>query len=107
LLPQKDGATEISKAIDLIKKTSFVKFDATVELHVNLGVDPRHADQNIRDTLVLPAGTGKKVKIAVFSDEAKESGADITGVDEISALLDKGNIDFDVLISTPNLMPKL
>ena len=101
---------ELEKAIELAQKTSHVKFDATVEIHINLGVDPRHADQNIRDNLVLPAGTGKTVKIAVLTDDveaAKKAGADIAGADELFALLDKGIMDFDVLISTPTLMPKL
>ena len=95
------------KAIELAKKTSTTKFDSTIELHINLGVDPRHADQNIRDTLVLPAGTGKNIKVAVFAEDASDSGADIFGVDEITALLEKNVLKFDVLISTPSLMPKL
>ncbi len=84
----------LEEAVALAKKTSHVKFDATVELHVNLGVDPRQADQNIRDSLVLPAGTGKTVKVVV-ADEA------------LLAKLDKGTIDFDVLVATPQFMPKL
>lgn len=98
------------EAVALAKKTSHVKFDATVELHVNLGVDPRHADQNIRDNVVLPAGTGKTIKIAVLTDDvaaAKKAGADIAGTEELMAMLDKGVMDFDVLISTPALMAKL
>ncbi len=101
---------DLPAAIDLAKKTSHVKFDATVELHVNLSVDPRQADQNIRDNLVLPAGTGKTVKIAVLTDEAaaaKKAGADIAGTDELLAQLEKGVMDFDILIATPNLMAKL
>jgi len=100
----------LEQAIELAQKTSHVKFDATVELHVNLGVDPRHADQNIRDSLVLPAGTGKTVKIAVLTDDAaaaKKAGADLAGTDDIFAELDKGNINFDILIATPAQMPKL
>ena len=100
----------LEEAVDLAKKTSHVKFDATVELHVNLGVDPRHADQNIRDNLVLPAGTGKAVRVAVFTDDvetAKKAGADIAGTDELLAALDKGDMNFDILVSTPALMPKL
>lgn len=100
----------LKEAVGLAKKTSHVKFDATVELHVNLAVDPKQADQNIRDTLVLPAGSGKSVKIAVFTGDAaaaKEAGADITGSEELLAMFDKGTTDFDVLIATPNLMPKL
>lgn len=107
---EKGKAYSLAEAIALAKKTSHVKFDATVELHVNLSVDPRQADQNIRDTLVLPAGSGKTVKIAVFTDDAaaaKQAGADIAGTDELIALFDKGATDFDVLIATPNLMPQL
>jgi large subunit ribosomal protein L1 len=107
---EKDKQYTLEQAIELAKKTSHVKFDATVELHVKLGVDPRQADQNVRDNLVLPAGTGKSVKIAVFTDDAaaaKQAGAAIAGTDEIIALLDKGSTDFDILIATPNLMPKL
>ena len=96
----------LAEAIELAIKTSPVKFDATVELHVNLNVDPRHADQNIRDNLVLPAGTGKTVRVAVFDDE-KVEGADIAGVDTIIKALDKGEVNFDILIATPAQMPKL
>ena len=100
----------LEQAIELAKQTSHVKFDATVELHVNLGVDPRHADQNIRDNLVLPAGTGKQVVIAVLTDdaaEAKKAGADLAGTDDLLAELEKGKMDFDVLIATPALMSRL
>ncbi len=110
----RDAAAKVEKgktyspmeALQLAVSTSPVKFDATVELHVNLGVDPKVADQNIRDNLVLPAGTGKAVRIAVFADE-KVDGADITGVAPITAALEKGTIDFDILIATPANMPKL
>lgn len=84
----------LEQAVELAKKTSHVKFDATVELHVNLGVDPRQADQNIRDNLVLPAGTGKQVNVAVLDDK-------------VFAELEKGAINFDILIATPDQMPKL
>lgn len=102
----------LAEALDLVIKTNPVKFDATVELHVNLGVDPRHADQNIRQTVVLPSGTGKTIKVAVFADsddieKAKKAGADIAGGDEFLQQLDKGIIDFDILISTPSMMAKL
>ncbi len=107
---EKGKAYNLKDAVELAKKTSHVKFDATVELHINLNVDPKLADQNVRDTLVLPAGSGKTVKIAVFSDDAaaaKKAGADIAGVDELTAMFDKGSTDFDILIATPNLMPQL
>lgn len=100
----------LAHAVELAKKTSHVKFDATVELHARLNVDPRQADQNIRDNLVLPAGSGKTVRIAVLTDDAaaaKKAGADIAGTDDLLAALDKGQMDFDVLIATPALMPKL
>lgn len=103
---EKDKVYSLGEALELATKTSPVKFDATVELHVNLNVDPRHADQNIRDNLVLPAGTGKTVRIAAFADENTD-GADIQGTEAILKLLEKGNLDFDILIATPANMPKL
>jgi large subunit ribosomal protein L1 len=111
-LVEKDKVYTLVEAIDLAQKTNPTKFDASVELHINLNVDPRHADQNIRDNLVLPAGTGKNVRVAVFADvddeaAAKKAGADIAGVEEIIKSLDKGTIAFDVLIATPSQMPKL
>lgn len=105
-LIEKDKKYSLADALELAQKTSPTKFDATVELHINLNVDPRHADQNIRDNLVLPAGTGKNVRIAVFDDE-KAAGADLSGVENIIKQLDKGEINFDVLIATPSQMPKL
>lgn len=107
---EKGKAYTLNEAADLAKATSHVKFDATVEIHVNLGVDPRQADQNVRDSLVLPAGTGKNIRIAVLTDDAaaaKTAGADIAGTDELFAELDKGSLTFDVLIATPALMPRL
>lgn len=105
-LVEKDKNYSLAEALELAQKTSPTKFDATVELHINLNVDPRHADQNIRDNLVLPAGTGKNVRVAVFDDE-KAAGADLSGVENIIKQLDKGEINFDVLIATPAQMPKL
>lgn len=111
-LVDKSKEYSLAEAIDLATKTSTTKFDSTVELHIRLNVDPRHADQNIRDNLVLPEGTGKKVRVAVFGEsdtvaEAKKAGADIAGEDDFLAQLDKGKIDFDVLIATPKVMAKL
>jgi large subunit ribosomal protein L1 len=105
-LVEKGKQYSLTEAIALAQKTSPVKFDASVEVHVNLNVDPRQADQNIRDNLVLPAGTGKSVRVAVFADEDVK-GADVSGVENITKALDKGTIDFDVLVSTPANMPKL
>jgi large subunit ribosomal protein L1 len=102
----------LDEALNLATKTSKVKFDATVELHIRLNVDPRQADQNLRDTVQLPAGTGKTVRVAVYADAddaaaAQKAGADYSGGDEFLQQLDKGTIDFDVLIATPAMMPKL
>jgi large subunit ribosomal protein L1 len=102
----------LKEAIELATKTATTSFDSTLELHIRLGVDPRQADQNIRETIQLPAGTGKSVKVAVFGEaddvvEAKKAGADIAGADEFLQQLDKGVIDFDVLIATPSVMAKL
>ena len=105
-------AYPLAEAIKLATETNPSKFDASVEVHVRLGVDPRQADQNIRSTVVLPNGTGKTVRVAVFAadaDAAKatKAGADIAGEEAITKLLDKGTLDFDVLITSPQLMPKL
>ncbi|MDB5176025.1 MAG: Ribosomal protein [Candidatus Saccharibacteria bacterium] len=100
----------LEEAVELARTTSHVKFDATVEMHINLGVDPRHADQNIRDNLVLPAGTGKNVRIVVLTDDpaaATAAGAELAGNEEVLARLEKGDMNFDILIATPALMPKL
>lgn len=105
-LIDKTKAYTLAEALELATKTSPVKFDASVELHINLNVDPRQADQNIRDNLVLPAGTGKTVKIAVF-DDAKVEGVDLAGVEAVTKALEKGEINFDILIATPAQMPKL
>lgn len=111
-LIEADKAYTLVEAIELAQKTNPAKFDASVELHIRLGVDPRHADQNIRDNLVLPAGTGRKVRVAVFADvddaaAATKAGADIAGNEEFLAQLEKGTMNFDILIATPAMMPKL
>ena len=102
----------LKDAIELAIKSSPVKFDAALEAHVRLGVDPRQADQNIRTTIVLPNGNGKTVRVAVFAPAdvckaAKAAGADIAEDEEFLKQLDKGTINFDVLISTPAYMSKL
>ncbi len=103
---EKGKVYTLKEALDLATKTSSVKFDASVELHVNLGVDPRQADQNIRANLVLPQGTGKAVRVAVFADD-KAEGADLSGIENITKDLEKGAINFDILIATPANMAKL
>ncbi len=111
-LIEKGKNYSLKEAVELAIKTSPVKFDAALEAHVRLGVDPRQADQNIRTTIVLPNGSGKTVRVAVFAPldvckAAKAAGADIAEDEEFLKQLDKGVIDFDVLISTPAYMPKL
>ncbi len=102
----------LEDALALAVKTSPTKFDATVELHINLAVDPKQADQNVRGTVVLPAGTGKASRVAVVAEaddakKAKTAGADVVGSDDILAQLDKEKLDFDVLIATPAMMARL
>lgn len=111
-LVEKGKVYGLKEALELAIKTSPVKFDASVEVHAKLGVDPRQADQNIRTTMVLPNGNGKTVRVAVFAPldvckSAKSAGADIAEDEEFLKQLEKGVIDFDVLISTPQYMPKL
>ena len=108
----KSKTYNLSDAVDLAIKSSPTKFDATAELHVRLGVDPKHADQNIRDNIVLPSGTGKTLKIAVYAEDkeleaAKKAGADIAMGDAFLEQLEKSILDFDILIATPSMMPKL
>ncbi len=99
----------LEEAISKVKELKSAKFDETVEIALKLNVDPRHADQMVRGSVVLPAGTGKTVRVAVVAkdiqaDQAKEAGADIVGSDDLVADIQAGNINFDVLIATPNLM---
>jgi len=98
----------LNDAVTLLKSLDNVKFDETVELHVNLGVNPKHADQNIRGTVAYPHGTGKVVKVLVMTkskvDEAKESGADFVGLEEYVEKIQNGWADMDVVIATPDVM---
>ncbi|MBK9179631.1 MAG: 50S ribosomal protein L1 [Acidimicrobiales bacterium] len=99
-----------AEAVDLVKALASAGFDETVELVVRLGVDPRKSDQMVRGTVALPAGTGKDVRVAVFAAgeaaaEAREAGAAIVGADDLAARVEKGELDFDVAIATPDLMP--
>ncbi|UFS62924.1 50S ribosomal protein L1 [Sulfurimonas sp. HSL-3221] len=106
-----DAAKQYSvvEAAAFVKELQSAKFDETVEIAMNLGVDPRHADQMVRGAVVLPHGTGKKVRVAVFAkgakiDEAKEAGADIVGTDELVEMIQAGNMPFDVVVAAPDCM---
>jgi len=99
----------IEEAIKTVKDLKSAKFDETVEVALNLNLDPRHADQMLRSSVVLPHGTGKKVTVAVFAkgdniDKAKEAGADLIGDDELLEKIKEGQIDFDIVIATPDMM---
>jgi large subunit ribosomal protein L1 len=105
--PQKQYAIE--EALALLKELSSVKFEESVDVSVNLGVDPRKSDQVVRGSTVLPNGTGKSVRVAVFAqgdaaDAAKEAGADIVGMDELAAEVKAGNLNFDVVVAAPDAM---
>ncbi len=100
----------LEEALALVKSNATAKFDETVEMSMNLGVDPRHADQMVRGVVSLPNGTGKTVRVAVFArgpkaDEAKEAGADIVGAEDLMEIVQGGTIDFDRCIATPDMMP--
>ena len=104
-----DAGYELSEAIKLVKKTASTKFDETIELALNLGVDPRHSDQMVRGAVSLPNGTGKTVRVAVFAkddkaDEARQAGADIVGADDLAESVSKGEILFDRCVATPDMM---
>ncbi|RUU00112.1 50S ribosomal protein L1 [Mesorhizobium sp. USDA-HM6] len=103
-------AYALAEALQLLKDRSSVKFDETVEIAMNLGVDPRHADQMVRGVVNLPNGTGRSVRVAVFArgdkaEEAKAAGADIVGAEDLVDIVQKGTIDFDRCIATPDMMP--
>ena len=100
----------VEAAVALIKEAASAKFDETLEIAMNLGVDPRHADQMVRGVVQLPNGTGKTVRVAVFArnakaDEAKAAGADIVGAEDLMEQIQQGNINFDRCIATPDMMP--
>ncbi len=102
----------VEEATSLLTELKSAKFDETVEIALNLNVDPRHADQMLRGSVVLPNGTGKVVRVAVFAkddkaDEAKAAGADLVGSDDLIDAIKEGNIDFDTVIATPNMMGTL
>jgi large subunit ribosomal protein L1 len=100
----------VEEALDLVKANATAKFDETVEISMNLGVDPRHADQMVRGVVILPNGTGKNVRVAVFArgpkaDEATAAGADIVGAEDLMETIQSGKIEFDRCIATPDMMP--
>ena len=103
-------AYELAEAVKKVKTTASAKFDETVEIAMNLGVDPRHADQNVRGVVALPHGTGKPVRVAVFAkgpkvEEAEKAGADVVGAEDLAEKIQAGQIDFDRCIATPDMMP--
>lgn len=104
--------SSLEEAINLLQATATAKFIESVELHANLNIDPKYADQQLRTTVTLPHGVGKSIRIAVLTNEAnfneaKESGADIVGSQELIDDISQGTIDFDLLVATPDMMPKL
>ena len=105
-------SSNLDEAILLLKETATTKFVESVELHANLNIDPKYADQQLRTTVTLPNGVGKQTRIAVLTneenfEEAKSAGADRVGNDELIEQITQGNLNFDLLIATPNMMPKL
>ncbi len=109
-LVDRTKAYELKTALDLVKKTATAKFDESIDVAVNLGIDAKKSDQTVRGSVVLPAGTGKKVRIAVFAQgdkatAAREAGAEVVGAEDLVARIEGGFLDFDVAIASPDLMP--
>ena len=106
----RDSQYTPTEAIDIVKKIASAKFDESVDVAIRLGVDPRKSDQTVRGTVALPSGSGKTMRIAVFAagdaaQEARTAGADLVGADDLAAEIEKGNMEFDLLIATPDMMP--
>src|SRR3954468_19891708 len=104
-----EKAYDIDEAVKLVKSHATAKFDETIELAINLGVDPRHADQMVRGVVSLPNGTGRSARVAVFAkgakaEEAKRAGADIVGAEDLAEVVQQGEINFDRCIATPDMM---
>ncbi len=104
--------SNVEEAVEGLKETATTRFVESVELHANLNIDPKYADQQLRTTITLPHGVGKQISIAVLTNEenfeqAKSAGATIVGNDDLIEKINSGNLDFDLLIATPNMMPKL
>jgi large subunit ribosomal protein L1 len=109
---KKDSYSDLEEAVTVLKETATTKFIESVELHANLDIDPKYADQQLRTTVTLPNGIGKEIRIAVLTNEenfseAESAGATIIGNDELIEQINQGDIRFDLLIATPNMMPKL
>ena len=109
---QNKSYSDLNEAIQVLKETATTKFIESVELHANLNIDPKYADQQLRTTVTLPHGIGKQITIAVLTNdenfnEAQSAGADIVGNDDLIEKITQGDIEFDLLIATPNMMPKL
>ena len=106
----RDSLYGLDEAVKLLKDNAKAKFDETIEISMNLGIDPRHSDQMVRGVVSLPKGTGKAVRVAVFAkgdkaDEAQAAGADVVGADDLAEKVEKGEIDFERVIATPDMMP--
>ena len=106
---QRDKFYSVDEALALVKEIASARFDESVDVAINLGIDPRKSDQNVRGAVVLPAGTGKSMRVAVFAEgdnaeKAKAAGADIVGSDDLAAEIKKGEMDFDVVIASPDAM---
>ncbi|CAM2748044.1 50S ribosomal protein L1 [Helicobacter felis] len=106
---EKEKVYSLDEGVGVVKSLASAKFDETIEMALRLGVDPRHADQMVRGAVVLPHGTGKKVRVAVFAkdiklDEAREAGADVVGGEDLAEEIKNGNTNFDMVIATPDMM---